>query len=127
MKEFHENYPEWMQLLYDEVREEAYHELQQESKAFRYYAELSSEIQEKFRVASLLMEHAVMKSGCELSKEELQDISDLIACDHNMQDLITHKIYWKAWRDCIRSLRLAGVIPAWEESYETKIPFIFGK
>lgn len=125
MRKYIENIPEWMQILLKDLREEAYHELERESKSFRYFDELSAQIQTSSKVCALVFENAEVKEGYSFTKEELQKLTDLIECNRWMETLISQRMYWKAWRDCIRSLRLAGALPGWEESYEEKIPSIF--
>lgn len=127
MRKHIENIPEWMQILLKDLREESYHELKRESKSFRYLDELSSKIQTESKVCARVLENAVVNDGYYFTKEELQKLTDLIECNRWMDNLILQRIYWKAWRDCIRSLRLSGVLPEWEESYEEKIPPILRK
>lgn len=120
MTEYEENYPEWLKLLYDERREEAFHELDKESETFRYYRKLAGKIMDKNRVTARVIDHDIITSEYKYSKKELQELSDLIAAERVMDDMIQEKVYWKAWRDCIMCLRMAGVISNWEMRKEMK-------
>ena len=123
MKAFINCLPDWMNLLYDQVFEEVYHELQEESEAFRYYVKLSNEIQQKENICSLLLEHGKIDTGCKLSKKQLQRVSDMIECENRKNNMILLRVYWKAWRDCRHCLKLAGTISEKRDHYE-QIPFI---
>lgn len=127
MKHYVEDLPEWMILLFDELAKEAHRELREESEAYRYFNELSHKIQEKYRICALVLEYGKIENGYKFSRKELQKLADLVKCQEEMGYMQMQKIYWKAWRDCMICMGMAGSIPAWEAYHEEKIPTIFRK